>query len=397
MLERVNHAAVVESFAPTIDPAVIDDLRRRLAATRWADAPVDAGWSLGVDVDELRGLMEYWADGFDFAAHQAVLDALPSRRVRIGGVGIHVVHARSTDGAASGAMPVLLAHGWPDSAWRYRKLVPLLTDPGRHGGDPLDAVDVVVPDMPGFGFSDRPAGAPLDSRAVAGLWAELMTALGYDRFAVSGGDMGSHVARYLALDHPDRVLAAHRTDAGVPVFDGDPADLTPEERDWLAECSRWAAQEGAYIAMQRTKPQTVAVGLADSPAGLAAWVVEKLRSWSDCAGDLWSAYTRDEVLWLLTEHWATGTFGASMRMYRANAAIPREQLTRRVEVPSGFSLFAGDMLTPPRAWLERTTNLVSVSRPERGGHFAAFEQPARYAEELTAFLRPFRDRHGAHD
>lgn len=256
----------------------------------------------------------------------------------LSGIRAHVIHQRADPGHV--CVPVLLAHGWPDSAWRYRNVLPLLAA----GGD--DAYDVVVPDMPGFGFSDRPAGAPLDSRAVARMWAELMTALGYQRFVVTGGGIGSHVARYLALDHPDLVVAVHRMDAGLPVFSGNPADLTDAERQWLPACAQWGADEGGYAAMHRTKPQTAAVGLADSPAGLAAWITEKLRSWSDCDGDLWSVYTRDDVLALLTEYWVTNTIGSSMRMYRANSAIPREQLMRRVEVPSGFSIFPGDILPP---------------------------------------------------
>jgi pimeloyl-ACP methyl ester carboxylesterase len=284
----------------------------------------------------------------------------------------------------------VLTHGWPDSFWRYTKVIPLLTDPGAHGADPADAFDVVVPDMPGFGYSDRPTGPPLDSIAVAGLWAELMTVLGYERFGAAGGDIGSHVSRYLALDHPDRVVAVHRMDGGLPVFTGDPADLTAEERAWFASAAAWGATEGGYAAMHRTKPQTVAVGLTDSPAGLAAWIVEKLRAWSDCDGDIEQRFTKDEILTNVMLYWLTGTIGSSMRMYSANAAIAPAQLARRVEVPSGFSLFRGDIVRPPRAWLERTTNMVRVTEPARGGHFAPFEEPELYAEELRAFFRPFR-------
>ncbi len=284
----------------------------------------------------------------------------------------------------------MLSHGWPDCFWRYTKVIPLLTDPGAHGGDPADAFDVIVPDLPGFGYSDRPAGMPLDSIAVAGLWAELMSTLGYERFGAAGGDLGSHVSRYLALDHPQRLVAVHRTDAGLPVLRGDPAELAPEEREWIDGVAAWSAAEGAYAALHRTKPQTGAVGLTDSPAGLAAWIVEKLRSWSDCDGDLERSYTKDEILTLLSLYWFTGTIGSSMRMYSANAAIPPAQLARRVEVPSGFSLFRGDVVRPPRAWLERTANVVRVTEPQHGGHFAAFEEPEVYAEELRAFFRPFR-------
>jgi pimeloyl-ACP methyl ester carboxylesterase len=376
-----------EPFAPQTSPEAIEDLRTRLRATRWPDAPEDAGWSMGTDLDHLRELVAYWADGFDWSAQEAALSRLPRFRASVGGLGIHFVHARAV-APARPVLPLVLSHGWPDSFWRYSKVIPLLVDPGAHGGDPADAFDVVVPDMPGFGYSDRPTGPPLSSIAVAGLWAELMSVLGYERFGAAGGDMGSHVSRYLALDHADRVAAVHRTDGGLPVFAGDPATLDPEERAWFAETATWGANEGAYGAMHRTKPQTLAAALNDSPAGLAAWIVEKLHAWSD--GGIERSYTRDEILTNITIYWLTGTIGSSMRMYHANAAISAEQLTRRVEVPSGFSIFRGDVVRPPRAWLERTANTVRVTEPDRGGHFAPFEEPELYAQELREFFRPYR-------
>lgn len=383
--------AAPEPFVARTTPEAIEDLRARLRATRWPDAPEDAGWSLGTDLDYLRELVAYWADGFDWPAQEAALARLPRFRTRVGGLGIHLVHARAV-APAGPVLPLVLCHGWPDSFWRYSKVVSLLTDPGSHGADPADAFDVVVPDMPGFGYSDRPTGPPLSSVAVAGLWAELMRTLGYERFGAAGGDLGSHVSRYLALDHPDRVAAVHRTDGGLPVFAGDPATLTAAERAWFAEAATWGATEGAYGAIHRTKPQTVAAALNDSPAGLAAWIVEKLQSWSDGGVE---RYTRDEILTNITIYWLTGTIGSSMRMYNANSAIPAGQLTRRVEVPSGFSVFRGDVVRPPRAWLERTANAVRVTEPDRGGHFAAFEEPELYAQELRDFFRPYRGESGA--
>ena len=247
--------------------------------------------------------------------------------------------------------------------------------------------------MPGYGYSDRPTGPPLDSISVAGLWAELMDVLGYVRFGAAGGDIGSAVSRYLALDYPDRVMAVHRMDAGLPVFTGDPAGLTAEEGAWLKEAAAWGATEGAYAAMHRTKPQTAAVGLTDSPAGLAAWIVEKLRAWSDCAGQLERRFTKDEVLTNVTLYWLTGTIGSSMRMYHANAAISSAQHARRVEVPSGFSPSRATFPTTV-CWLERMANVVRVTEPADGGHFAPFEEPELYAEELRVFfvLIGWRDR-----
>jgi pimeloyl-ACP methyl ester carboxylesterase len=379
-----------EPFTSHAAPAVLEDLRARLRATRWPDAPGDAGWSLGIDLAYLRELVGYWADGFDWAAQERALARLPRFGVRLGGAGIHFVHARAAAGPAGPVLPLVLCHGWPDSFWRYVKVIPLLTDPGAHGADPADAFDVVVPDMPGYGYSGRRPGPPLDSIAVAGLWAGLMDVLGYPRFGAAGGDIGSGVSRYLALDYPARVVAVHRMDAGLPVFAGDPAELAPEERTWLQRAAAWAAAEGAYAAMHRTRPQTAAAGLTDSPAGLAAWITEKLRAWSDCGGDVERRFTKDEILTNVTIYWLTATIGSSMRMYHANAAIPPAQHARRVAVPSGFSLFPADIGRPPRAWLERTANVVRVTEPPRGGHFAPFEEPELYAQELRAFFRPYR-------
>ena len=217
-----------------------------------------------------------------------------------------------------------------------------------------------------------------------------MSALGHDRFFAAGGDIGSHVSRYLALDHPDRVVAVHRTDAGIPAPGVDLSELSPDERALVADAAQWNATEGAYGAMHRTKPQTAAFGLTDSPVGLAAWIVEKMRAWSDCGGDIERSFTKDEILTNVTIYWLTGTIGSSMRMYNANSKLPPEQLARRVEVPSGFSIFPADIVRAPRDWLERSTNLVSATEPARGGHFAAFEEPELYAQELRDFFRPFR-------
>ena len=364
-------------FASHTDPAAIADLRSRLRATRWLQLSGDAEWAFGTDPDYLRELVAYWADGFDWEAREAELNRLPRFRVDVGGLGIHVIH--SVVDRDRPAPTLLLAHGWPDSFWRYLKVIPLLAQD----------FDLVVPDMPGFGYSDTPAGAPLSSREVAGLWAELMTELGYEKFFAAGGDIGSDVSRYLALDYPGRVTAVHRMSAGLPTPGTDATGLTPAEREWMGGVAAWIGAEGAYAAMHRTKPNTAAIGLADSPAGLAAWIVEKLHAWSDRGLE---SYTMDEILTNLSIYWFTGTIGSSMRMYRANALIPPEQLARRVETPSGFSIFAGDIVRPPRAWLERTTNLARFSEPGQGGHFAPFEVPELYAQELRDFFAPFQAR-----
>lgn len=380
---------VVVPFAPRAEQAVLDELRRRLLATEWPDAPAGIGWSAGVDVAELRDLVAYWADGFDWRAAEERLNRLPRFRTTVDGLGIHLVHARAGTGSPP-AMPLLLAHGWPDSFWRYSEVVPLLVDPGAHGADPADAFDVVVPDMPGYGYSDQPP-QPLDHIAVAGLWARLMDQLGYPRFAAAGGDIGSNVVRWLALDFPNRIAAVHRTDA-VLTEDFDRETLTAEERDWLAKGDRWGLEEGAYGAMQSTKPQTAAVGLTDSPAGLAAWIVEKLRAWGGRRPDGTGLIDRDAMLTDVTIYWLTGTIGSSMRMYWAMEAVSEAELARTIEVPTGYTLFPADVEPPaPDAWLARTTtDLAYVSRPERGGHFTPIVDPELYARELREFFRPYR-------
>jgi pimeloyl-ACP methyl ester carboxylesterase len=214
--------------------------------------------------------------------------------------------------------------------------------------------------------------------------------LGYDTYGAAGGDIGSAVSRFLALDQPERVVAVHRMDAGVPVFGGDRDELSPAERDFLDQAAAWSATEGAYAAMHRTKPLTAGAALSDSPAGLAAWVCEKLYAWSDHGADLDDVFTPDEVLTLLTTTWITGSITSSMRMYHASSALPLAQHARRVEVPSGFSLYPADLLHPPRAWLERFSDVVRVTEHERGGHFAPFERPETYAAELRDFFRPYR-------
>lgn len=388
--ERSFAANPVQRFTAGPTTAQWADLRARLRATRWPTAPAVAEWSLGADPSYMRELVEYWAEDYDWPKHEAALNQIPRFHTDIGGLSIHFAQIEGTSTGIGPRMPLLLTHGWPDSFWRYTKVIPLLTDPGAHGADPSDAFDVVVPDMPGFGYSQQPTHVPLNSIAVADLWAQLMSDLGYRRFGAAGGDIGSGVCRYLGLNYPHRVTALHRLDAGMPVVTGAGDEYTPEERAWFAAVTSWGAAEGAYAAMHRTKPHTAAFGLADSPSGLAAWLVEKLRAWSDCNGDIEESFTKDEILTNVTMYWLTETIGSSMSMYHANAEIPAEQQARRVEVPSGYSLFPADILTPPAAWLHRTANTVWISHPPHGGHFAPFEEPDIYANELRNFFRPFR-------
>jgi pimeloyl-ACP methyl ester carboxylesterase len=378
------------AWVPTWDPAVIDDLRERLARTRPPVTPRGTSWTEGVDAEYLADLLAHWRDGFDFEAALAGIRSFPWFEADVPRSGGEPLRLRFIHREGTGTrIPLLLCHGWPDSAWRYADVIDALADPEGAGGDPADAFDLIVPEMPGYGFS--PAADPaLDAREVADAFASLMRSLGYDRYVVAGGDIGSSVARFLALNHPDRVIAVHRMDVGIPVFTGDPATLTPEEQEFLGAVQTWSAAEGAYAAMHRTKPATIATALSDSPAGLAAWIIEKLQSWTDSSRGELGGISRDAVLTLLTTTWVTNSSGPSMRMYRANAAIPPAELLRKVEQPSGFSLYPADLLAPPRAWTARIAAVESYRVRERGGHFAPREVPDDYAEELRGFFRAHR-------
>ena len=274
-----------EPFTVQASPEALADLRARLRATRWPDAPEDA-WSLGTDLAYLRDLVpptgptaSTWGSPGEGTV---AVPALPRPARRLGHPLRRARPGRQPGRPGAAAGP--LCHGWPDSFWRYTKVIPLLIDPGAHGGDPADAFDVVRADMPGYGYSDRPTGPPLDTIAVARLWARLLDGLGYQRFGAVGGDIGAGVSNFLALNYPERVTAVHRMDGGGRRYWGPPRDARGARRD--ADMAAWSAAEGAYMAMHRTKPQTAAVGLTDSPAGLAAWIVEKMRGWSDCGGDI---------------------------------------------------------------------------------------------------------------
>jgi pimeloyl-ACP methyl ester carboxylesterase len=354
----------MEPFRIAVPDAVLDDLRERVARTRWPTTVEGVGWDRGTDPAYLRELVAYWADGYDWRNQEGALNELSHFRSR----GLHFVHQRA---AAADALPVLLLHGWPDSFLRYVKVLPLLTD-----------VHVVVPSLPGFGFSDPPTEPGQATRpAMADRLAALMTELGYQRFAVSGGDIGSATAEALALRHPDRVVGVHLTD--VPfwhLFTLDPGELSPAERDFLVAGQDWARREGAYQQMQSTKPTTAAYGLADSPAGLAGWIVEKLRAWSH----EFAVFTPDEVLTHVTLYWVTNTIGSSFGPYVERPT--GDQGSGRVEAPTAVSTFPGEPVRGPREYAERFFAVRRWVEHDRGGHFAALEVPDLFAGDLRAFL-----------
>ena len=346
-------------------------------------------WDYGTSLPFLKELLAHWRDGFDWRAREAELNRLPHFRATIDGLGIHFVHARSKEARA---LPIILTHGWPSTFYEMSRLIPLLTDPAAHGGRPEDAFHVVVPSLPGCGFSDIPRRRGMTKTRIASLWASLITnVLGYERFAARGGDIGSGVTAWLAIDFPSRVVGIHVSDVLRPQIAPGSANLSEAERRFLAEEDAWVRDEGAYDHIQATKPQTLAYGLTDSPAGMAAWIVEKLRAWSDCGGDVRRRFTMDELCTLLTIYWATGTINAANRLYFDRDREPRRLAPgQRVEVPCAVTMFPADIDHPPREWGERAYRVVRWTEMPRGGHFAAWEEPQLLASDLREFFRPLR-------
>jgi pimeloyl-ACP methyl ester carboxylesterase len=349
-----------EAAPPVVDQDIIDDLKARLRAYRRVALPGGWGWQRGVDPDYLTDLVAYWAQSYDWRVHEDRIRRLPWVRTPA-----RAIHQRS---ARAGAEAVLLLHGWPDSVLRFERVLPLLTD--HH---------VVVPCLPGFPFAAPGPGMSADD--MAGSVAETMAALGYDRFVVSAGDVGGDVAEALAARHPERVAALHLTDVSQLRFlAGPPGDLSAAERAYVRHGLDWQAREGGYMHEQSTKPHTLAAALGDSPAGLAAWLVEKLRTWTD--GDLETVFSRDELLTWITAYWVTGAIGTSFSPYAEGGAKPGT-----VPPPAVFTIFPRDLVNAPREFAERFFDVRVWREESHGGHFAAWEQPARYAAGVHDAVR----------
>ncbi len=373
-------------FTIHVSDDVLSDLRGRLSATRWPDEVSEAGWDYGTNREYLKDLTTYWRDEFDWRTQEAMLNRFAQFRADIDGFGIHFIHER---GVGPKPLPLIITHGWPSSFAQMLKIIPPLTDPAGHGGDPADAFDVIVPSLPGFGFSDRPRERGMTGQRIAELWARLMTeTLGYERFAAAGGDLGSGITRRLALERPELLVGMHLTDIGYPL--SDQPDLSDAERRYLEAARDWSAGEGAYGMLHSTKPQTLAYGLTDSPVGLAGWIVEKYRAWSDCADDVERCFSKDELLTTIMIYWVTGTINSSMRLYYENSHAPRLTPKQRIDVPAGVAIFPKDLILPPREWAERSLRVQRWTEMPRGGHFAAMEAPELLVEDLRAFFRPLR-------
>ena len=380
-----------ERFSIQVSDAVLRDLDRRLDATRWPDELEDTGWELGSNLAYLRSLAEYWRHGFDWRREEATLNQLPQYRIALDGLHIHFVHAC---GKGPAPLPLIITHGWPGSFVEMAKLIPLLTDPASHGGRAEDAFDVIVPSLPGYGFSDRPREPGMEPRKIAALWARLMRELGYERFAAQGGDWGSAVSIALGLDHADRMIGIHLNYIAGRFLFGGALNQPPQDemgRAYFEELRGWWDAEGGYSHEQGTKPQTLSYALNDSPVGLLAWIIEKFRTWSDCEGDIERVFTRDELLTNVMIYWVTETIASSARLYYETRQQPLNlSPANRIKPPVGFAVFPREIPIPPRALAERGLNVARWTMMPTGGHFAAMEQPQLLAEDVRAFFRELR-------
>jgi pimeloyl-ACP methyl ester carboxylesterase len=373
-----------------IPDETLQDLRERLTRVRWPDEPPRAPWSTGSSVAYMQDLVAYWRSGFDWRAQEAALNRFQQFKVPLGGIELHFIHEQ---GLGPNPMPLLLTHGWPGSVVEFHKILPMLTDPARFGADPADAFTVVAPSLPGYTLSFAPGQKRFGVEAIAETFAELMTdVLGYRRFAAQGGDWGAFVTSRLGYQFAERLIGIH---VNLLAVRRDPKMLenpTAEEKLFLGQLNHFLKEETGYQWIQGTKPTTLAFALTDSPAGLAAWIVEKFRSWSDNDGDVESAISRDEMLTNIMLYWATGAIGSSFWPYYARMhgpwPIPEGA---RIAVPTGYAEFPKEILRPPRSVAERSYgDIRRWTEMEKGGHFAALEQPEALAREIREFFRPLR-------
>ena len=382
----------MEPFRIDVPDPELDDLSTRLKAARWPEQETVDDWSQGVPLQYMKELCAYWAAGYDWRATEARLNALPQFRIELGGLGIHLLHVRSPH---PDALPLVITHGWPGSIVEFLKVIGPLTDPAAHGGDPADAFHVVCPSLPGYGFSDKPQRPGWGVERIADAWAELMARLGYERYGAQGSDWGTSISACIGQTDPDHVAGIHLT---PPLAPPDPAtfdDLTDGERAALASLEHAAEWESGYSTEHATRPQTIGYALADSPVALCAWIVEKFWAWTDCDGHPENVLTRDELLDNLMLYWLPRTGASSARLYWESLGQVNELITGPVhdvvEVPAGCSIFPKELQRPSRRWAEqRFRDIRHWNELDRGGHFAAFEQPELFVGEVRTAFRQLR-------
>ena len=381
----------VQPYKIEIPDSVLDDLKSRLERTRWPDELPGTGWDYGSNLDYVKELVEYWRTKFDWHAQEKLINSFSHFKSKVDGLNIHFIHEK---GKGPNPMPLVITHGWPGTFFEMYKVIPMLSDPASHGGDPADAFDVVAPSMPGYGFSDATDKRGLSVLSISDLWAELMSEnLGYQKFAAQGGDWGARVTAKLGLSHGDKVIGIHTTSTSSPTPYQGPGtrELSEAENAMLAQRVQWLADEGGYSHIQATKPQTLSYGLNDSPAGLAAWIVEKYRTWSDCGGDVESRFTKDELLTTITIYWVTQSINSSTRLYY-ESFFQAWDLAKdeKIQVPVAIASFPRENSVPLREWAERSFNIQQWTDMPSGGHFAALEEPDRLVEDIRKFFRGLR-------
>ena len=377
----------IRPFQIHVDDAVLADLRQRLQRTRWPEAELVDDWSQGIPLAWTQAMCQHWAEGYDWRAREAALNRFAQFTTAIDGLDVHFIHVRSPH---ADAMPLLITHGWPGSVVEFHKVIEPLTNPTAHGGRAEDAFHVVCPSLPGFGFSGKPAGTGWGVDRIASAWATLMARLGYARYAAQGGDWGSAVTTAIGGLDATHCLGIHITLAmgSRPLpSDGEPP---PEEARALAGMKHYADWDAGYSKQQATRPQTLAYGLTDSPAGQAAWILEKFWAWTDCDGHPETIFTRDELLDNVMLYWVTASAASSARLYWESFS-PKRRTHRPVTVPTGVAVFPKEIITPVRRWMAtQFPNIQHWSEMPKGGHFAAFEQPALFIEEVRNFFRTLR-------
>ena len=381
----INKSKNMKPFKIEVAQTVLDDLQTRLKQTRWTDEPKDAGWNYGTNPIYLRELVDYWQTKYEWRKQETMLNKFPQFTTEIDGVKIHFLYIK---GNGKSPKPLLLTHGWPDSFYRFYKVIPMLTDPASFGGNAEQSFDVIVPSIPGFGFSELIALSP---DKIVDLLAKLMKdVLGYKSFYAAGGDMGSGVTKLLATQHPKLVKAIHITDVDYPNSSEDITKMTEAEKKFATFIQGWWAEGGAYNLIQSTKPQTLGYGLNDSPVGLASWILEKFYAWSDNKGNIENSFTKDELITNIMIYWVTQTINPSIRMYKENymASIDKEgkpKPIKRIETPTGIALFPAEAQFP-KEWAERSVNVQQFTKMPKGGHFAALEVPELWVKEITSFF-----------
>jgi epoxide hydrolase len=380
------------TFRIEVAETELEDLRARLRGARWPERETVVDWSQGVPLDYLQELCRYWADAYDWRATEARLNALPQFRATIDGLGIHFLHVRSPH---AGALPLVITHGWPGSIVEFLDAIGPLTDPPAHGGDARDAFHVVCPSLPGYGFSDKPSQPGWGIERIAAAWTALMSQLGYERYGAQGSDWGTSISATIAKVDPAHVAGIHLTPPLAPPDPETLDDPTERERAALASLEHSAEWDSGYSREHATRPQTIGYGLVDSPVALCAWIVEKFWAWTDCNGHPENALTRDQLLDNLMLYWLPRTGASSARLYWESIAQVNRWISDvvddTIDVPTGCSIFPKELQRPSRRWAERRfVDIRHWNELARGGHFAAFEQPELFVDEVRAFFRLVR-------